>query len=163
MREWRFYEPVMALQAIRSLFGVNTGILAVLVRFAFPIGALYCIGRYAYRPTAALFYSAVLSTLCAVLFTQIGHVWPWFVLWALSCAALIPERRLARWVTGVALGAPFVMLVWMAFPDAEPRYTFLWPALCLYAFSLLWLFAGARLPVDGAVDTAKEPAPACGN
>lgn len=76
----------------------------------------------------------------SVLFVAAGHVWPWYVLWlSVVAATLHPSSCLARWSTGVALTAPFPIVVWIASPDSSEFRRFELPSLVVYAAALLYL------------------------
>jgi hypothetical protein len=138
MRNWLFFRPSDAVTAIERLTGIKIWYGARLVRALFPIFAIYFIIAYVRKPQRDNFVKAILATVSAVLFSAVGHVWPWFVLWAVAVAGLVPGSALARWVLGVGLAAPFPLLVWVVFPDASDRMKFDVPALVLYTFTLLW-------------------------
>jgi hypothetical protein len=144
MQDWRFYTLSDAVIGLGKLAGITDFnafpgplfvALALLARALFPFLAVYTLVRYMRWPTAERFRETVLALMAAILFGVLGHLWPWFLLWALGAAAMVPGSPLTRWVVGVALAAPFPILAWTVFPEADP---FTVPTVALYAFALLW-------------------------
>ncbi|MEZ4653655.1 MAG: hypothetical protein R3E12_08710 [Candidatus Eisenbacteria bacterium] len=50
---------------------------------------------------------ASLAILMAILLSGLGHVWPWFVLWPIPLAVMIPGHWIARGWLALALAIPF--------------------------------------------------------
>jgi hypothetical protein len=137
MADWHFLTPKSAMLELGDLTSLNLGLLATLAQILFPVLAAWAALRYVAVPTPSRFHIAVLAMMCGILFSVVGHVWPWFVLWPLSLAALVPDCAWARWVLGAALAAPFAVLVLFLSPPGSPnRYTV--PTLLLYGLTVGW-------------------------
>jgi alpha-1,6-mannosyltransferase len=151
MAKWHFYTTADAVAGLAHLLGVEPepgslagGLflgLAAAARAVFVIAAVTLSVSYARRPGRRAFRRAVLACMAGVLFGIMSHIWPWFLLWVLGPASLVPGSALGRWSIGVALAAPFPILSWVVFPHGDP---FLLPALALYGFALLWFAAVPR-------------------
>jgi alpha-1,6-mannosyltransferase len=80
-----------------------------------------------------------------VLFGAVGHVWPWFLIWVLPLAALVPWAPLSRWVLGICLAGPIPVLLYsVVYLGNDVRWRFGLPALVLYAFATAWLIIVPR-------------------
>jgi alpha-1,6-mannosyltransferase len=136
---WHFYEPADAIRAIFDLLGLNIPGATLLARvFLASIFAIY-LYQYLKKKEILTFWSAVLAMMVLILFAVNRHFWPWYLVWVLGLAALVSHSLIARWVVGVALLAPFPIVVWVAFPQLSDFYKFAIPSLVLYGFSLIWL------------------------
>jgi hypothetical protein len=80
-----------------------------------------------------------------LLFSVTAHIWPWYLLWVLGAAALLPAAGLARWAIGVALAMPFVMLMWLVFPEKSSTVMFHIPVLLLYLFAAVWFSVSSKI------------------
>jgi hypothetical protein len=146
VREGYFYLPSDAVQAIGSVLGVGLRPLAYAVMLVFPLVTLLTLWRYWRRPGPDTLTGAAAGIMLTVLFVAAAHVWPWYVLWLLVLAALLPPSAwLARFATGVAMTAPVVMLYWVAYPGASEFRRFEAPSLFMYAGALAWMSLGWRL------------------
>jgi hypothetical protein len=95
----------------------------------------------------------------SVLFVAAGHVWPWYVLWlAVPAAVLTPSGLLARWSTGVAITAPFPLLLWTAYPHASDFLKFQLPSLFAYGLAVVWMLVLWRLVTPAQSRVSAEPA-----
>jgi alpha-1,6-mannosyltransferase len=141
MARWRFFTPSNAVLAVGKLVGLDFRGLALITLAVFPVLAVASIVRYRAEPSTESFRTAVLALMCAMLFSAVGHVWPWFVLWALAPAALVPSTALGRWVIGVALASPFPLLMWRISPASDHFYT---PSLVMYTAAVLWFVLAPR-------------------
>jgi alpha-1,6-mannosyltransferase len=131
MRDWHFYTPSEAVSDLALLLGVSASwasfpgvffaFLRAVIHAFFLLTPVYFVARYSKKATWLNLYSALLAIMSAILFVGVGHVWPWFVVWAIAPAALVPTSGLARWVVGVAIAAPFPTLAWTAFPPCWIR------------------------------------------
>jgi hypothetical protein len=151
MSDWHFFTPRSAVAGLGRLVGVPPGLsgiggiavagLAVLASVAFLcVGGLY-VSRYWKNPSPATLRLAVLGVVGALLFGVVGHVWPWFLVWGLLSAALVPDSWLARWTVGTGIGACFVMLPWVAWPELDGIGL---PGLLLCTFALAFSFLAPR-------------------
>ncbi len=154
MANWHFFRPSDAVDEIGSRLGIKVWLLKVVVFAWFPATAAYSLVHYFRRPTGAGFRTAVLAVMAAIVFSGVGHVWPWFLLWILPLAALDPEGWLARWVLGFALAAPFALAVLCVLrANHSARYsdaTLVWYGLALTWFTLV---PRTWLPLDESATT----------
>lgn len=140
VREGYFYLPADGIKAIGTLLGVNLFPLALGVQAIFPVVTLHCLWRYWRAPGPDSLHLATAGIMLSVLFVAAGHVWPWYVLWLSVIGATLPlASRLARWSTGVALTAPFPIIVWIAYPQASDLRKFELPSLVAYGAALVWM------------------------
>ena len=90
MRRWLFWTPASVLEAVLRHLGLPVGIpvlnLVVLAGFLVVLG--YAVWRYHEEGTGDAFLQICLLGLATILFTTVGHVWPWFSIWILPFAAL---------------------------------------------------------------------------
>jgi hypothetical protein len=157
VREGHFFLPADAIKAIGSLLGVSVFPVALAVQAVFPVVTLVCLLRLWRDPSRETRLLAVAGIMLSVLFVAAGHVWPWYVLWLAVPAALLPrDHPLARWSTGVAITAPFPLLVWTAYPHASDFLKFQLPSLFAYGLALLWMLGLWRLTSAG--DYRPQPA-----
>jgi hypothetical protein len=113
--------------------------------------AVYVLARYWLRPAPDAFWQAVLGMMSAMVFSGSTHIWPWYGLWTLSLAALVPRSVLGIWAIGVALAMPFLILGCNVYPYAGPWLVYCVPTLLFYGFCLLWLVVVPRRWFPGAV------------
>jgi alpha-1,6-mannosyltransferase len=88
------------------------------------------------------------------MFTAVSHLWPWYVIWVLAFAALVPSWWLSRFIIGVAILSPFTLGFWWIEPFANHREAV---ACALYALAILWTVVtrpGRLVPVLGAAERA---------
>jgi hypothetical protein len=78
--------------------------------------------------------------MAAVLFSAVSHVWPWYAIWGLAPAALLPGWWLSRFVFAVSLVMPFTLAAWWSEPFPHHME---FAALIVYATACLWTFATA--------------------
>ncbi len=153
MGGWHFFTPRDALLDVARLLGAQpslsspAGLLAALPGAAaqgfFLLLALAGVVRFWRTPSVTSLRNPFLALVSGLLFGAIGHLWPWFLVFGVAAAALLPEAPLARWVVGVALAAPFAILAWVIYP-ALPPTTYVPPTVAMYAFALLWLIPARR-------------------
>jgi alpha-1,6-mannosyltransferase len=138
MQNWTFFTPRHAVFELERLLKLKPELFRF-VPAVFVLLAMYSIANYVRRPTLETFWKATLAILCGVLFS-IGHNWPWFLLWVLGPAALVAGSGLTRWLVGVALAAPFAILVLVLHRGLQPSAFDPWghTGLVLYVFALLW-------------------------
>ena len=160
---WHFFSPREAVLTLENWLGVSSqGYSVAIAKSLFPVLALYAVVRFVQRPGAESFRLAGLSMMSAALFGYITGLWPWYLIWVLGWAALIPSSAMARWVVGVVLVGPFLILTWVVFPNLDDFWKFDLPALALYALPLGWLafMAGRRFPgSESEGDVSSGPAP----
>ena len=140
VREGYFFLPADGINAVGTVLGLRLLPLALAVQAIFPVVTLICLWRYWRRPSPDSLSLAAAGIMLSVLFVAAGHVWPWYVLWLSVLAATLPmSSRLARWSTGVALTAPFPILVWIAQPGSSDFRKFELPSLVAYGAALVWM------------------------
>ncbi|MEO3388954.1 hypothetical protein [Mesorhizobium sp. CAU 1741] len=103
----------------------------------FPIIAIYQGVKWVKErkePRRRVFALALLS---AGMFAILPHVWPWYLVLLLVFAAVAPSAPLSRWLTGLALGAPFAVA--MAARGWSFDSVMHIPDTALYLFALTWL------------------------
>lgn len=108
MQSWKFLDPADLLR----LVGVPDGIAVWTMRVVFGAIALVALILLWRSPSVPALFTAELSVMSLVLLTGLGHVWPWFFLWVLPLAALVPYRKLSVFVLTAACIAPFTALHW---------------------------------------------------
>ncbi len=138
MAKWKFLTPNFGVYELGSQLGLDLKIPAWIVRGSFPLMALYATFRYWQQPNNERFTFAVLALMSSVVFSVVGHVWPWFLLWLLGPAALSASTVMARWAVGVTLVAPFSFLIISTMPADQPlRYRI--ATFVLYGLALVWI------------------------
>lgn len=153
---WHFFTPREAVLTLEMSVGWKVPFSTEVVRSLFLLVVLYSIARYRQHPEPEEFRQAVLAVMSAMLFSVSSHLWPWYVLWILGAAALVSASALALWGLGVALVTPFLMLMWVVYPDIGDWYVFDIPALLLYVFALLWLALAPRRWFPGITANQKS-------
>jgi alpha-1,6-mannosyltransferase len=148
--QWQFLRPRDALAAIEAALGLPLTPLAYALVIAFPAVALHRIVVYARAPASADLNKAALAIMGAVLFSASAHVWPWYLLWVLALAALVPDWWLARFSIGAALAAPFTFGAWwLENASEDSRYA----ALVMYGWALVWCLLTRPRRRAGAVSS----------
>jgi hypothetical protein len=147
MRSWTFWTPSTALLELSEELGFQ--VPGRWVNFGVALGCVVLVAFYLKRfiqaRTIQRFFGLVLAAVLTVLFTVVGHVWPWFMLWALPAAVLTWRSPLAWFVLSLAAFTPFLNLHWLIGTNWNLRPV---SGLLYYAFGLLvtvWLFAHYRL------------------
>lgn len=100
--------------------------------------AFYCARRYYKLGTLENFRRVVLAVMTAILFTLIGQVWTWFLLWVIPLSALLPGSRISRWNIGAALIFPIAIII-MQFMTLPGFYIWSLPGLIIYIFAAAFL------------------------
>lgn len=136
MRSWEFLTPAAVLETL----GVGGRWAAAAVGIACAALVFVTACNHAKSPDAERFVSLLLAAWIAIMFTSIGHVWPWFVLWPLAVAAVAPATRLRLLVVSMALAAPFTGLFWTLAPNKQDMRP-----LTLGYYALVGLFLGIGL------------------
>ena len=138
--EWHFLRPSDALLAIEQATGLPLLVLRIAVMAFFVLHAAYWLAVSFWSPTLTSLQKAVIATMAAVLFSAVSHVWPWYAIWALAPAAVVPGWWLSRFVFGVALMMPFSLAAWWSEPFPHHME---FAALVVYAGASLWTVATA--------------------
>ena len=132
---WYFLQPRDAVQAVELALGLPLLPLALAVTALFPVYAAYAAWTAWNEPTTERLLQAALAVMSAVLFTAVSHLWPWYVIWALALAVLLPSWWLSRFIIGVAVMSPFTLGFWWIEPFANHREAV---AFAMYALAILW-------------------------
>lgn len=157
MRDWEFFTPAHAIASIANWLHlpVSLGLVSNIIRVAF-LGAILHYGlRYYRAPTFAGMAELTLAVLCAILFTQVGHVWPWFVLWIVVPAAIAGHSALLRFVIAVAVVTPFMDLYWLLAPGWD-KLAYGSVAFYALAAGALLLFPRGGWVILGAADAGRQ-------
>jgi alpha-1,6-mannosyltransferase len=146
--EWHFLQPRHALEAFDDLIPLSLYPLEIAIAGAFALLTATCLMALYKNPTPEAVAKATLAVMSTISFTVIAHLWPWYLVWTLPLAALVPGWWLSRFVIGVTLLAPFTFAFWWV--DALLDYKE-WAALAMYAGAFLWT-AVTRPPGAMAID-----------
>jgi alpha-1,6-mannosyltransferase len=122
--------------ALESMVGFPLLPLGIAVIAVFPVIALYWLVAAARSFSVGHVLRAALAVMATVLFAVTPHLWPWYVIWVLPLAALVPQWGLSRFVAGVAIIAPFSVAFWWI-ENLEAHRDL--AALVLYAGALSWI------------------------
>jgi alpha-1,6-mannosyltransferase len=142
MRNWQFFTPQEAAATVSRLLRIPLEV-KYLPPIIFLITPFYCIFKYTKFQTTENFRRVVLAVMTAILFSLLGHVWTWFLLWVIPLSALLPGSALSRWNIGAAVVFPLAIqiLQFTQFPSF-----ILWnlTGLLIYSFAALWLLPVTR-------------------
>jgi hypothetical protein len=133
--EWEFLQPRHAVEAIELALDLDLLLLAWLITAGFAVIALYSIVVLLQFPVFDNAVKASLAIMCAISFVGIPHLWPWYLVWTVLLAALVPRWWLARFVIGVSILAAFSLSVWWVEPFEHSKE---WASLVLYVGAILW-------------------------
>lgn len=140
---WYFLQPRDAIQAIELVLGVPLLPLVLTVNAFFPVFAVYTTWIAWYEPTTERLLQSSLATMSCILFATVSHLWPWYVIWVLPLAALLPCWWLSRFIIGVAIVAPFTLGFWWIEPFANHREVV---AFAMYALAIAWTIISRPRP-----------------
>ena len=133
--EWEFLQPRHAVEAIELASGLDLFLLDWLITGIFALIALHSLYVLLRSPTLDNAAKASLAVMCAISFVAIAHLWPWYLVWTVLLAALVPRWWLARFVIGVSLLAAFSLSVWWVEPVENSRE---WASLVVYVGAVFW-------------------------
>lgn len=150
---WYFLQPRDAVQAFELTLGVPLLPLALAVTALFPAYAAYTAWTAWTEPTTERLLQAALAVMSCVLFTAVSHLWPWYVIWALALAALLPSWWLSRFIIGVAVMSPFTLGFWWIEAFANYREAV---AFAMYASAILWAFVTRPSPLVPPLGSAER-------
>jgi len=137
INEWHFLQPKDAIAALELTFKISLFPAAHVIMAGVAVLVAYHLVALFKQPTSDNIVKAVLALMSAVSFVGIAHLWPWYVVWTLAFAALLPNWWLSRFVIGLSILAPFTLAFWWVEPFPYPRE---WMALAMYAVAALWCF-----------------------
>jgi alpha-1,6-mannosyltransferase len=135
---WQFMHPDDAFRAVASVLGDWIAPAGKILLVIFPAIAAWQCWQYWKTPSNEMLLRLVLAILCAVSFSAVSHLWPWYLVWTLPVAALIPQWRLSRFVIGMSVVMPFSFVVWWV-PALEDLNNA--AALAMYGAAALWALA----------------------
>lgn len=127
---WRFLQPQDALRVLELTLGIPSTALGIAAAAVIPAIALYQLVMTWKDATRDNLLKSAVAVMSAVLFAGVSHIWPWYIVWALAFAALVPGWWLSRFVAGIAVMAPFTLAAWWVEPFAHHRE---FAALAMYA------------------------------
>lgn len=162
VNEWRFLRPRDALAALEAGLGLPATPLALALVALFPAVAVHRVVVYLRDPAPDEMIKAALAIMAALLLSVSAHVWPWYALWVLAPAALVPGWWLSRFAIGVAFMAPFMSGTWWVAPFEDH---FGGSALALYGGAIAWAWltrprrsAPAAPAAEAAAEAGSSPA-----
>jgi alpha-1,6-mannosyltransferase len=133
--EWEFLQPRHAVEAIELAVGFDLDVLDWIITATFALIALSSVVVLVLTPTLENATKAALAIMSAISFVGIAHLWPWYLVWTVLLAALVPRWWLARFVIGVSVLAAFSLSFWWVEPIENSRE---WASLVLYVGAVLW-------------------------
>jgi len=133
--EWEFLQPRHAVEAIELAVGFDLNVVDWSITAVFAIIALWSVVVLYLTPTLENATKAALAIMSAISFVGIAHLWPWYLVWTVLLAALVPRWWLARFVIGVSVLAAFSLSFWWVEPIENSQ---IWASLVLYVGAVLW-------------------------
>jgi len=133
--EWEFLQPRHAVEAIELAVGFDLNVLDWTITATFVLIALSSVVVLWLTPTLDNATKAALAIMSAISFVGIAHLWPWYLVWTVLLAALVPRWWLARFVIGVSVLAAFSLSFWWVEPIEHSRE---WASFVLYVGAVLW-------------------------
>ena len=133
--EWRFLQPRDAVSAIEYLTATSLSPLAFGVAAVFPLLAIYFCFVCFRRPTIEGLLKAAIAILAAICFVAVSHLWPWYMIWSLAFAVLLPTWWLSRFVVSVSVMVPFAVVWWIS------PFAYDMAALVMYGAAILWMLS----------------------
>ena len=157
VNQWRFLQPRDALASLEAVLGISLAPAGFALVAFFPAVAVHGLVRLWRDPAAENLMKAALAVMAAILFSLSAHVWPWYLLWVLAPAALVPRWWLSRFAIGVSVMAPFMSGSWWIAPFEDH---FGGSALALYGGAVAWAVL-TRPPqaaaIEGGASAAGSP------
>jgi len=152
--EWEFLQPRHAVEAIEIAIGIPLSPVEHLIAAGFALLVIGCLVALFKSPTPDNAVKAALAIMCAVSLVAIAHLWPWYLVWTIALAALLPRWWLARFVIGVSIMAPFTLAFWWVEPVPDSRE---WASLGLYVGAILWCVLTRPAVATGGPKVAHGP------
>ena len=161
---WRFLQPQDAVRVLELTLGIPSAALGLAVSAVIPAVAVYQIAVAWSDATRDNMLKSAVAVMSAILFAGVSHVWPWYIVWALALAVLVPTWWLSRFVTGIAIIAPFTVAAWWVEPFAHHREV---AALAMYLGAIAWAWAtrhsvGVALYSAGTANPPQVSTPSTG-
>lgn len=134
---WHFLQPRDAIAALELTFNISLFPAVYVIAAGFATLVVHQLITLVRRPTPDNIVKAVLAIMSAISFAVIAHLWPWYLVWTVAFAVLLPRWWLSRFVIGVSILAPFTLSFWWIdlFPHSQQ-----WVALAMYAVAGIWCF-----------------------
>lgn len=139
---WQFLNIRQALSALGTIVPLPFEVLTLPAQAMFALVALYNAARAARQPSAETQTKALIAAMAFMAFAASPHLWPWYLIWVLAPAAFLPGWWLSRFITGMALIAPFVIAFWWV-EALEDRKDL--AALLMYGAAILWAIGSRRM------------------
>src|SRR5262249_53786303 len=109
---WNFLQPRDAIAALEMTFHISLFPAVHAVRIIFAVIVAYYVVALFKQPNPETIVKASLALMTAISLVGIAHVWPWYLVWTIAFAALLPTWWLSRFVIGVSILAPFTLAFW---------------------------------------------------
>ncbi|MFM9846909.1 MAG: hypothetical protein ACKVP3_07095 [Hyphomicrobiaceae bacterium] len=138
---WRFLQPQDALRVLELTLGIPSAALGIAAAGVIPVTAFYQTAIAWKKPTRENTLKLTVAVVSTILFVAASHVWPWYIVWALAPAALVPTWWLSRFVIGIAIVAPFTVAAWWIEPFEHHIEV---AALAMYAAAIVWAWVTRR-------------------
>jgi alpha-1,6-mannosyltransferase len=150
--EWEFLQPRHAVEAIELAVGFDLNVLDWTITATFVLIALASVVVLLRTPTLDNATKAALAIMSAISFVGIAHLWPWYLVWTVLLAALVPRWWLARFVIGVSVLAAFSLSFWWVKPIENSQ---VWASLVIYVGAVFWCLLTRPSPLAKA--SARRP------
>lgn len=154
INEWRFLQPRDALIAIKEALHITAVPLEYTIDVIFVGLVAYQVVALYRQPAYETIVKASLAIMCAVMLTVIAHLWPWYLVWTLAIAAVLPGWSLSRFVIGISILGPFTLSFWWVDLFTDSRE---WVAVAMYVLGFAWILV-TRMPA-----ARREESPAAGS
>jgi alpha-1,6-mannosyltransferase len=135
--EWHFLRPSEAVDGLEDLIGLPLYPLHLPALAIFPVLAVYCAAAAWSHPSAENLTKAVIAAVAAIMLAAVGHLWPWYLVWGIAFAALLPRWWPSRFLAGLAIAMPFMLSTWWIESLEDYRNI---ATIGLYAGAGLWVF-----------------------
>src|SRR5262249_1451515 len=93
---WNFLQPRDAIAALEMTFHISLFPAAHAVRIIFAVIPAYYFVALFKQPNPETTVKASLALLTTISLVGIAHVWPWYLIWTIAFAALLPTWWLSR-------------------------------------------------------------------
>ena len=154
--EWHFLQPRHILGAFEDFVPFSLFPVEIAIAAAFAAVTAYCLVALYKDPTPEAAAKAALAIMSTISFAGVAHLWPWYLVWTIGLAALVPRWWLSRFVIGVALLAPFTLAFWWIDSLLDEKE---WAALAMYAGALAWVAATRATPAAADPRSPQDRSP----